>query len=213
MTARSAPERSRLASLATVLVFDVAGPLAAYYVLRAEDLSAVVALILSGVLPALGIVLSVARSRRLDAIGAVVLTGIAVGTLAGVLSGSAHLVLLDGLVPTAVFGIACLASLRSSRPLIFRFTLEGIGEETAKGREFADLWRYDAFRRAFRFMTIVWGVAFLVEVALQAAIIETAPVGVAKATSNLLPIAVAGIVAVWNVVYGTIGKRHGDQEV
>jgi hypothetical protein len=58
----------------------------------------VLALVLSGVLPVFGIALGIVRNRRLDAIGILVL----VGTVVGTASGSAHLVLLDGTVPTAV---------------------------------------------------------------------------------------------------------------
>jgi hypothetical protein len=44
-----------------------------------------------------------------------VLAGIAVGSILGLVSGDARLVLLEGSVPTAVFGVLCLASLRSRR--------------------------------------------------------------------------------------------------
>jgi hypothetical protein len=81
--------------------------------------------------------------------------GILVGSVVGLASGSAHLVLLDGTVPTAVFGVVCLGSLWSRRPLIYRFALEFIGPETLKGEDFADRWRYESFRHAFRVTTVV----------------------------------------------------------
>lgn len=203
--------RSRMASLAPIVVFDIAGPLAAYYGMRSAGLSTVAALIASGVLPGFGIALGVARSRRLDAVGAVVLIGIVVGTIAGAASGSAHLVLLDGVIPTATFAVVCLASLWSARPLIFRFALEGIGADTPKGRDFADRWRYPGFRHTFGVITTVWGLAFLVEVVVQVAIIETSSAGVAKTTSNLLPLAFAVVVAVWNIAYGKSAQRRGER--
>jgi len=64
------------------------------------------------------------RQRHLDIVGVLVLAGIAVGTVLGLVSGNARLVLIEGSVPTAVFGMLCLGSLRSPRPLIFRFALE-----------------------------------------------------------------------------------------
>ncbi len=203
-------DRGRLQSLAPILVFDVAGPLAVYYGLRAAGLSTVTALVLSGVPPAFGIALTVVRRRRLDAIGILVLVGIVAGTILGLASGSAHLVLIDGIVPTAVFGVVCLASLWSARPLIFRFALEGMGAETARGRDFADRWRYPGFRHAFRVTTVVWGVAFLAEAAAQVLIIETSSIGTAKTTSNVLPLAVGAIVIAWNVAYAKRGQRHGE---
>jgi len=204
-----APHRGRIRTLGPVLAFDVIGPIVVYYVLISAGLSTVAALILSGVIPAAGIALGVARHRRLDAIGILVLIGIAVGSVLGAVSGSAHLVLSDGVVPTAVFGIVCVASLRSKRPMIFRFALEGMGRDTTKGREFADRWRYPGFRHSFRVVTLVWGVMFVAEAATQAVIVETASTSTAKTTSNLLILPFAAAVIAWNISYARRGQRRG----
>jgi hypothetical protein len=205
--------RDRLLSLALMLGFDIVGPLLAYYWLRSAGLSTVSALVLSGVLPALGIAIGAVRHRRPDAVGILVLVGIVAGSIVGIASGNAHLVLLDGTVPTAAFGLVCLGSLWSRRPLIFRFALEAIGADTPEGRAFADRWRYGGFRHAFRVTTAVWGTAFLAAAAVRIAIIETASVGTAKATSTLLPLAAAALVVVWNVAYAKRGRRLGDQAI
>jgi hypothetical protein len=208
---RTAPvrDRGRLQAVAPMVIFDIAGPLVVYYTLSGNGFSTVDALILSGILPAFGIGLTVLRHRRLDAIGTLVLVGIVVGTVAGLASGSAHLVLLDGTIPTAVFGVVCLGSLWSRRPLMLRFALETIGADTPKGRDFADKWRYEGFRHAFRVTTVVWGLAFLAEAALQAVIIEVASSDTAKTTSNLLPLVVTAGLVVWNVWYAKRGQRQG----
>jgi len=192
-------------------IFDVIGPLVVYYSLRSAGLSTVTALVLSGILPALGVALKVVRHRSVDAVGILVLIGIAVGTTIGLASGNAHLVLLDGTVPTAVFGAVCLGSLWSRRPLMFRFAVETMGAETAQGRDFADKWRYAGFRHAFRVTTVVWGIAFLAEAATQILIIETTSTGVAKATSNLMPLGFAAIVIAWNIAYAKRGRRQGER--
>ncbi len=173
-------------------------------------LSTVSALILSGLPPAAGIILGVVRNRRLDVIGVLVLIGIVVGTVLGLISGNAHLVLLDGTVPTAVFGVVCLGSLWSRRPMIYRFALESVGPDTPKGRAFADRWRYPGFRHAFWVTTVVWGLAFLADAAIQVVIIETASAATAKTTSNVLPLIVAAIVIAWNIVYAKRGQRTGE---
>jgi hypothetical protein len=201
---------ARLAPMASIAVFDVAAPLVAYYALRSAGVSTVGALILSGVFPAIGIALGALRHRRLDSIGALVLTGIVVGTILGLASGSAHLVLLDGTVPTVIFGVACLGSLWARRPLIFYFALESMGTDTPRGRDFAGLWRYQGFRHAFRVITTVWGLAFLAEAAVQVVIIETASANTAKTSGNLLPLAVAGLVAAWTFAHGKRSQRLGE---
>lgn len=210
-TVTPSSRQSRLKPLVPVVVFDVGGPLVLYYLLRSAGWSTVAALVLSGVLPAIGIALGAARHRRLDAIGALVLAGILVGSVVGLATGSAHLVLLDGIVPTAVFGVVCLGSLRLERPMIFRLALESMGADTAKGRDFANRWRYPGFRHAFGVMTVVWGLSFIVEAATQGVIIETTSASTAKATSNLMPVAVAAVVVAWTVAYAKRSRRRGER--
>ena len=158
MTAGSPPRRptrpheplTRVRQIAMILVFDLGGPLLAYTLLRSDGLSTVAALIISGILPALGIVIGAVVDRRLDIIGVVVLAGLVVGTVAGLVSNNARLYLVEGAVPSLVFALACLGSLRSAKPLIYRFAVELLGPDTPKGREVVGAWRYPGFRRAFR---------------------------------------------------------------
>jgi hypothetical protein len=209
--APAASNRNRLQSLAMIAVFDVAGPLVAYSLLRSAGQSAVSALVLSGIFPAFGVVLGFARHRRLDAIGGIVLIGIAVGTVLGLITGDARQVLIEGSVPTAAFGLVCLGSLWSSRPLMFRFALEFMGADTPRGHDFADHWRYPGFRRVFRVFTVVWGIAYLAEAAGRVIIVETTSTGTALAVSKVMPYAVAAALVGWMIAYGRRAKRSGER--
>ena len=83
-----------------IVVFDLGGPLAAYSLLHSEGMSAVAALVTSGILPAMGIGIGAWADRRLDIIGVMVLAGLAVGTILGLISHSARLYLFEGRVPS-----------------------------------------------------------------------------------------------------------------
>src|SRR5947209_8070478 len=203
--------RDRLLSLAMIGIFDIAGPLVAYSMLHSAGQSQVSALILSGALPALGIIAGVIRHRRVDTIGVLVLAGIVAGTVLGLLSGSPRLVLAEGSVPTAVFGLLCLGSLWARRPLIYRFAVEFIGAGTSKGREFESLWQYEGFRHAFRLYTLVWGVVYLAEAAARIIIVETASTSTALTVSKVMPYAVAGSLMVWMTVHGRRARREGER--
>ena len=209
--ASNAVNRGWVQSLAPIAVFDIAAPLVSYSLLRSSGSSAATALVISGVFPAFGVAIAAARNRRLDAIGAVVLVGIAVASVIGLATGNARLLLLKGSVPTGVFGVLCLASLWSSRPLIFRFALEFKGADTPKGREFADLWRFDGFRHPFRVITTVWGVAYLAEAAARIVIVETTTTGTALVLSKAMPFAVTGLLVGWMALYGQRAKRRGER--
>jgi hypothetical protein len=154
------------------------GPLVAYQLLRSAGQSAVSALVLSGILPALGLVINLVRRRRLDA----------VGTL------------------TAVFGLACLGSLWGRRPLIYRFALEFTGEDSPRGREFSSLWQYPAFRHAFNLFTVVWGVTYLAEAAARVALVELTSTSTALAVSKFMPYVVAGALVLWMTGYARRAK-------
>jgi hypothetical protein len=198
-------------AVAKIVFFDLAGPFALYSWLRSQGWGTVTSLVTSGVLPAVGVILGIARKRRVDVVGALVLLGIGVGTALGLAGGSARLVLLEGSVPTAIFGAVCLGSLWTSRPLMFRFAVEFMGGDTARGRDFADRWRYEGFRHAFRVTTAVWGIAYLLEAAVRVFIVESTSTSTALGFSKVMPYGVLGLLAVWNVGYGRRARRTGER--
>jgi hypothetical protein len=194
-----------------IAVFDIAGPLVAYSLLRSAGFSTVTALVLSGVFPAAGVIMVIIQHRQVDALGVLVLAGIAVGTVLGLVSHNAKLVLDEGSVPTAVFALICLGSLATSKPLIYRLALEFIGPDSRQGREFTDLWQYQGFRHVFRVMTTVWGAVYVAEAAARVVIVQNTPAGTALAISRVMPYAVAGLLCVWTVGYGRYQKRRGER--
>jgi predicted lysophospholipase L1 biosynthesis ABC-type transport system permease subunit len=199
----------RLRSLATIVLFDVAGPLAAYNLLHSAGLSAVTALVLSGVFPVLGVTIGAVRNRRLDVVGAVVLAGIVVGTVLGLVTHSTRLVLVEGSVPTAFFGVVSLGSLLRARPLMFTVVLEFAGPDTARGREMTGLWNdEEVYRRDVRVVTAVWGAAFLLEAAARVVIVYNVSAGTALAISRVMPFVVGGVVSAWTLAYGAYRKRR-----
>jgi hypothetical protein len=211
-TAGTRPEiAGRLRSIAKIVIIDVAAPLIAYSLLRSAGMSTVTALVLSGVFPALGVAIGVIAHRRLDVVGALVLAGVLVGTVLGLISHNARLVLMEGSVPTAIFGVACLGSLWRGRPLMYGFALEFTGPDTAKGREMISLWQYEGFRHIFRIITAVWGAGFLLEAALRVAIVDNTPTSTALSLSKIMPYIWAGIFVTWTVAYGRYQGRKGER--
>jgi len=194
-----------------IFVFDLGGPLLAYSLLRSAGMSAVAALVISGVLPALGIGISALADRRLDVIGIVVLAGLLAGTLLGLTSHNARLYLIEGSVPSAVFALGCLLSLRLRRPLIFRLAVELLGPDTRKGCDVTAAWRYPGFRRAFRMITVAWGIAYLVEAAIRVAIVVTTSTGIALVCSKLIPYVFAVALSAWTLVYGEHEKKKAER--
>lgn len=186
-----------------LVVFDIGGPLGTYALLRsAVGLSTVLSLVLSGVLPAFGVAISAIQFRRLDIFGVMVLAGIAMGSLLGLTTHNARLYLAEGSVPSAVFAVACLVSLRTREPLIYRIALEFVGADTRRGRQITSAWPSPVFKRAFRIITVAWGVGYLIEAALRMVVAETTSTGIALLCSKIAPYVFAAVLAAWTLVYG-----------
>jgi uncharacterized membrane protein len=204
-------DRSRLRALAPIAVFDIAGPLAVYWLLRAAGTAEVTALIVSGILPAIGVAIGIVRHRRIDAIGSLVLLGIVVGTIAGLVSHSARLVLMEGSVPTAVFGFACLGSLLTARPLMYRIALQTRGAGTAAGRELQARLAHPVIRHAFRTVTLVWGITLLAEAAARIVIIETLSADTALMVIRFMPYLVLTVLFRWMFGYTRRVRHEAEQ--
>jgi hypothetical protein len=208
---RRGNRRAVMVTLLPIAVFDIAGPIVVQSIAREHGASLTVALALSGVPPAAWVTVDMLWRRRVDAVGVFVLSSIILATLIGLASGSGRLYLLDGAILTGVFGVVCLASLAAPRPLMFHFALTSSGGvESQRGREFADRWRYASFRRVFAVMTVVWGLAYVLQAAINVAIIEGTSTDKAFVINKILPYIFLLALGAWTYLYVAHGKRRSE---
>jgi hypothetical protein len=211
VSGRGANIRAGSTMLVPIVVFDIAGPIVVQSVARNHGASITLALALSGIPPAAWILVRMVWRRRVDAVGVFVLSSIVLATLIGLATGSGRLYLLDGAILTGVFGLVCLASLATPRPLMFHFALESNGGvDSSRGKEFADRWQYAEFRRVFVVMTVVWGVAFVLQAAISATIIEATSTDKAFVINKILPYIFLAVLGAWTALYGLRAKRRGE---
>jgi hypothetical protein len=76
------------------LVFDVAMPIVAFNVLTREGVSTLWALVAGGLFPAINNLRVWVKSRRLEPLGIIVMTFLAIGTAASLISGSVFFALI-----------------------------------------------------------------------------------------------------------------------
>jgi intracellular septation protein A len=146
------------------LVLDVALPLTVFFLLTSNGVSTLWALVAGGLSPALNNVRVWAKSRRLEPVGIIVMTFLAVGTAASLISGSLFFALIKESFLTATFGLICLGSLLAERPLLFHIMRQFVaGDDPLRLEWWNGLWQYPHFRAAQRFVTAVWGVVYLLE--------------------------------------------------
>jgi hypothetical protein len=146
------------------LLFDVALPILLFNLLNNRGVPILWALVASGVAPALNNVRLWIKSRRVEPLGIIVMTLIAIGAVASLISGSLFFALIKESFLTSAFGTICLVSLSADRPLLFYINRQFVaGDDPVRIAWWNGLWEFPHFRSASRFVTLVWGVAYIVE--------------------------------------------------
>ena len=172
-------------------------------------------LIASALPPTAWSIVGLARFRRLDALSAVVLLGIALSLGAMALGGGARMLLMRESLASGVVGVAFLLSLFTKRPLVFYLARATVARETPEGvARFELLWQERReFASAMRVLTLVWGAGLVGETALRGWMAMTWPIERFLFVSPLLGYGLFSALMAWTLWYRTrirrIGGTHG----
>lgn len=187
-----------------MLVLDGALPLILYLVLQPHfGPSSAIPLAVAVLFPLLGNTLHLARRRRLDTTGLMVLLSLGASLGVLLLGGDQRLLLITRMLVMPVMGLACLVSLLLPKPLAFYMVRQMLtGDDPQPGAVFDALWQYPHVRSASRLMTGVWGLTMVSEFALRVVLVLTLPVAQVLALSSVVMMAVGLGLGAWNLVYG-----------
>jgi hypothetical protein len=170
-----------------MLIMDIAAPVALFYLLHALGVGDVPALVASAAPPLLNALVTAVRERRVEPLAVAVLVATAASLLVTVIgSGGPRELLARGAWLSAPFGLWTLATLFTRRPLCYEVTRSLlVGRAAVMDR----LWDTDPrFRRAWRAITVVWGVGALADSVLRIVMSTTLPVAVVPALDSALSI-------------------------
>ncbi|MFF7415729.1 VC0807 family protein [Streptomyces lydicus] len=146
----------------TALALDVVIPLAVFYGSRAAGTDQWLALVLAGVAPAAGIVLTWVRQRRVDATALFVIAAMALSLLVAMVSGDPRALLARESWITGALGLWILGSLALARPFLLDVAIKVSPPGAA--RRFDELWRHSpVFHRWLQLASVGWGTAFLLD--------------------------------------------------
>ncbi|WP_253209386.1 VC0807 family protein [Streptomyces niphimycinicus] len=210
----AAPARSRGAAIlgwVVTLTLNVAAPILTYNALRDHGWSEFAALLLSSAWPVVDGAVHIAWRRRLDELAIVTLVFIVITAVVSTVGAhSARALLIKDSAVTGLFGLLCLATLLTPRPLMFylgrKFATDGTEASTAWWN---GLWNVDGFRKAMLTMTTVWGVAYCMESAVRIVLSYTLRTDTMVILSPVLIYAVLASLGVWTGVYGKRSRRKG----
>jgi intracellular septation protein A len=157
------------AQMVPTLIFDVLMPIVAFFVLTRCGVSTLLALVAGGLFPAINAGRSWATSHKLQPFGIIVMSFIALGTLASLISNNVFFTQVKESFLTASFGLLCLCSLIvTERPLMYYVLRQFLaGNDPTRLKWYDDLWQRPSTRTAYRFVTAVWGLVYLVEAILR----------------------------------------------
>ncbi len=187
------------------LIVSVVLPLIAVQVMLHAGRSPVLALAVAAVFPLGDGLLGVARRRGFDPIGALVVASIAVGIALSLITGNARFALAQGSLVPALFGLACLASLATPQPLIFRLARRYAGGEAGAAMWDAR-WDIPRVRAAFRLLTTIWGAGFVAEAILRTCALVVLAPGTAATVSYALDLVVLGGLIAFTLVRARRGE-------
>src|SRR5579875_1415801 len=129
-------------------------------------------LLASSVPPILWSLVEFARTRRVDALSILVLSGIAASLLAYLGGGGVKFLQLREKLVTFAIGLVFLGSAAIRRPLIYYLALSTIGRRSSEeAASFQALNTNIYFRRTMSLMTLVWGLGLVGEAMLSGALV------------------------------------------
>lgn len=191
--------RTGLQTVLPGLLRDAVGPYVVYLVLHAAGWSSLRALVAGAVVSAVLVALDLARSRRFNALSAVVLLALLLAIAVTAITGDARVALARDAVITAGLGVAFLLSLAGDRPLMFhlmRSVSAGTGPDGASA--FEDRVRRSArLGASLRVVTAVWGAGLLVDAGLRLLLAMTLPVSTAATAVTILTVATVLVLLSW----------------
>ncbi len=202
--------RGMMLSMAPSILVNGVLTVVAYQILLSRHVSSVTALILTALIPAAWTVGSLARTRRVDALGALSLIFIALGIVASLISGNARFLLLKESFLTGLFGLVFLGSFLLPRPLMFYFGRQfATGGEAKRMARWEGLWQYESFRRGNRVMTAVWGIGLVLEAAARVALVFVLSVSAFVVVSPIMVYGVLFGLIFWTISYSRAAAREG----
>jgi hypothetical protein len=211
--AAKSPSAPRFSGLYRTLGVSLVLPLIAIQFLLHHGVAPVIALAVATVFPLGEMAYEALHTKRVGVIAIVSLAGIVVGFGLSFATGNAVFALLKDSLFTGVFGLIFLASLATPRPLIYRLNLDLAGADPAARAASEALWERPAARRAFRLITLVWGVGLLLEAAVRVAAAMTLPIATATAASPVISVVAIGSILAWTVLYARARRVAAAQTV
>lgn len=173
------------------------------YAWLSGSMSSLAALSIATAVPLIENVWHLARHRKLDAFGALMLFTFVLTLVLVACGGSEKMLLVRESMVTGSVGLLFLASIGLRQPLMFHLAGRFISNPEFKGN-----WQYAYFRFVMRLMSAVWGILLLSEAAVRTYMAFELSTVQFLALSNFVLYGFIGAAIVWTVVYRKHSARR-----
>ncbi|MGW2485711.1 VC0807 family protein [Streptomyces sp. NPDC001606] len=193
------------------IALNVVAPILIYNQLHDHGYSESTAILVSGLGPVLDIVIYLAWHRRIDEFAIVSLLFVALTLVISFIGpDDPRLLLAKDSFVTGLVGVVYLATLAAPRPLMFYFGRKFATDGTPQMIDWWNgMWQYPGFRRVQRNLTIVWGLAFIVEAVLRIVLVYRLSHSQMVTVNSFLPYVVIGVLVYWTMTYARRASARG----
>jgi hypothetical protein len=186
--------------MVTTLFYDVGLSVIAYFVAELLGASNYVSLLAGTVVSGLRVLWVALRQRRLDPFALFLLALFGAGLAVSFITGDARFILAKDAAGSCTTGLVFLGSCLIKRPIAYyaaqRFARSA---GSAQDEEFQATARSDLMRARWYRVSLVWGIALLLDVSLRVAAIYLLPIGLAANLSQVLMVTVYTLLMLWTI--------------
>ncbi len=168
------------------------------------------ALLASSIPPIAWSLVEFARHRKVDAISALVLTGIALSFVGFLGTGGAKFLQLRESLVGGLVGLIFLGSVVIRRPLFFYLARAGtMRSNPSRAQELEALRGNAYFERTMRNLTLGWGVGLIIQTSVNCALVFIVSIPTYLAVTPLIGYSFMGAMILWTALYVRRARARG----
>jgi intracellular septation protein A len=197
--------RTRLLS---TLIYAALVPYLIYRVVSERyHLSAVNALLLAAISPAVGSLIEFARKRQLSVLGLLALVGIAAKVVSALLFHDARLVLISDSLLSGVYGLILLGSVLIGKPVVVLVT-SMYGKSAEQRAQMKQSLQASGVQRYLLVLTTMWGVGLLLMLGISVLLTYTLPIATVVLIRPLVDYAMIAALVAMTAAYGYVARKR-----
>lgn len=211
MQTANQPALSRRALRTRLLSTLIYAALVPYLIYRVASeryhLSAVNALLLAAISPAVGSLIEFARKRQLSVLGLLALVGIAAKVVSALLFHDARLVLISDSLLSGVYGLILLGSVLIGKPVVVLVT-SMYGKSAEQRAQMKQSLQASGVQRYLLVLTTMWGVGLLLMLGISVLLTYTLPIATVVLIRPLVDYAMIAALVAMTAAYGYVVRKR-----